>query len=106
MIYHAVGAANHAELTSNMDAYEALLDEFSPIHHMDANDPPLYLSYPSDMTLPPATAAAAIHHGRFGVKLKEQAARIGYAKLWLSIPGTEDAAISSTKFLETVLLEQ
>jgi acetyl esterase/lipase len=106
MIYNAVGAASYAELTNNIDAYEALLVEFSPINHMDAHDPPLYLSYPSDMTLPAATPAAAIHHGMFGVKLKEQADRIGYTKLWLRIPGTEDAAISSTTFLETVLLGQ
>jgi arylsulfatase A-like enzyme/acetyl esterase/lipase len=104
MIYQAVGAASYVELTNTIDAYEALLSEFSPMNHMDADDPPLFLSYPSDMTLPAATVAAAIHHGMFGVKLKEQAGRIGYTKLWLSIPGTEDAAISSTTFLETILL--
>ena len=104
MIHSAVGAASYVELTNKIDAYEALLSEFSPMNHMDADDPPLFLSYPSDMTLPAAKGAAAIHHGMFGVKLKEQAGRIGYTKLWLSIPGTEDAAITSTKFLETILL--
>ena len=57
---------------------------------------PLYLSYPSDMTLPPAMAAAAIHHGRFGMKLKEQADAIGYTNCTLNIPGTVDAEISAT----------
>ncbi len=104
MIYTAVGAANYVELTNNLASYEALLNEFSPITHMDANDPPLYLSYPSDMTLPAATAAAAIHHGMFGVKLKEQADAIGYTNVTLSIPGTVDAAIDATTFLETILL--
>lgn len=106
MIYIAVGAASYVELTNNIASYETLLYEFSPISHMDANDPPLYLSYPSDMTLPAATAAAAIHHGMFGVKLKEQADTIGYTNCTLSIPGTVDAVINSTTFLETILFGQ
>jgi acetyl esterase/lipase len=104
MIYMGVGAGSYANMTNRYAQYETLLKEFSPVTHMDAGDPPLYLAYPGNMTLPPTDAAAAIHHGRFGVKLKEQAAAAGYTKLSLSIPGTADAAVAPVQFLEAILL--
>ncbi|MCF7816454.1 MAG: alpha/beta hydrolase [Kiritimatiellales bacterium] len=107
MIYQAVGAANYAAMMANYAQYKPLLDEFSPINHMDAGDPPLFLTYSANMTLPPATPAAAIHHGTFGVKLKEKAAAIGYAKLDLLIKGTSVPEHYATveAFLDAILLE-
>lgn len=106
MIYKSVGAASYAEMMNNLSQYETLLNEFSPINHMDANDPPLYLTYPLDLTLPPATAAAAIHHGMFGIKLKEKADEIGYAKCTVSIPGhvEPEPYANPNLFLEAILL--
>ena len=73
---------------------------------MDAEDPPLYLTYPADMTLPAATPTAAIHHGMFGIKLKEKADKMGY-KIRLNIPGTINAEFYSNAemFLEMILLK-
>jgi acetyl esterase/lipase len=106
MIYKSVGAASYTDMVNNLSQYEALLNEFSPINHMDANDPPFFLTYPDDMTLPPATAAAAIHHGMFGVKLKERAEEIGYKKVDLLIKGTSAPVhyANADAFLTAVLL--
>ncbi|MFA6172179.1 MAG: alpha/beta hydrolase [Kiritimatiellales bacterium] len=107
MIFKAVGAGSYANMMANYAQYKPLLDEFSPVAHMDAGDPPLFLTYSADMTLPPATPAAAIHHGMFGVKLKEKADATGYSKCDLSIQGTSVPAHYATgqAFLEAVLLQ-
>jgi acetyl esterase/lipase len=107
MIFNAVGAGSYANMMANYEQYKPLFDEFSPINHLDANDPPVFLTYSSDMTLPPATAAAAIHHGMFGVKLKEKADATGYSKCDLLIQGTSVPAHYATgqAFLEAVLLQ-
>ena len=105
MIYRAVGATSYADMIKNYTKYEQLFKEFSPITHMDKNDPPLYLSYPKDMTLPPASPAAAMHHGIFGMKLKEKADEIGYTNCTLQIPGTVDPKMGPMAFLVEALLK-
>jgi hypothetical protein len=59
------------------------------------------------MTLPPSTPAAAIHHGLFGVKLKEKADEIGYTTISLRIPGSvvPETYANGNLFLESVLLK-
>jgi arylformamidase len=105
MIYKAVGATNYEDMIKNYKKYQPLLKEFSPLTHMDKNDPPLYLSYPKEMTLPPASPAAAIHHGMFGIKLKEKADEIGYTNCTLQIPGTVDPKVGPLAFLAEILLK-
>lgn len=107
MIFNAVGAGSYAKMMANYEQYKPLFDEFSPINHLDANDPPVFLTYPSNMTLPPTRSADAIHHGMFGVKLKEKADATGYSKCDLSIQGTSVPAHYATgqAFLEAVLLQ-
>jgi arylformamidase len=78
MIYNAVGAANYQDLINNYNQYKTLIDEFSPINHLDTEDPPLFLIYPGDMTLPALTVNEAIHHPMFGGKLIEKANAVGY----------------------------
>jgi hypothetical protein len=84
------------------------MDEFSPIHHVDADDPPVFLVYPADITLPSPNPAIAIHHGMFGINLKEKADEVGYHKCYLSIPGTMTPSEYSNPetFLETILLQK
>lgn len=102
MIFRGVGAASSLELLRNYDQYKALLEEFSPITHLDADDPPVYLTYPADLSLPPTSMASAIHHGMFGLELKKAADAIGH-RCVLSIPGAEDPGQSAVEFLESVL---
>lgn len=107
MIFKAFGAQSYSDLMQNYNDHKPLLDEFSPINHMDPGDPPLFIIYYSgDITLPPASSVKAIHHGMFGIKLKEKADEIGYSKCDLSIPGIATPAHYATpnQFLEAVLL--
>jgi acetyl esterase/lipase len=106
MIFKSVGAGSYTNLMQNYAQYKPLLDEFSPINHLDADDPPLFLTYSPDMTFPPLAPDAAIHHGMFGVKLKEKADAIGYTKLNLLIKGTSVPQHYATAdlFLNAVLL--
>lgn len=108
MIYKAVGAKSYADLLHNLAHYQPLLDEFSPINHLDANDPPVFLTYSTDMTLPPSTGTKAIHHGMLGIKLKEKADAIGYSKYDLLIQdiSVPEHYASPQLFLEAVLLGQ
>lgn len=50
----------------------------SPITHLSAGDPPVFLQYsqPND-PLPPATTSIGIHHPRFGYFLKERMDKLG-----------------------------
>jgi arylformamidase len=105
MIFKAVGAKSYDDMMKNYAQYQQLLNEFSPLTHMDKNDPPLYLSYPKDMTLPAKSPAAAIHHGMFGMKLKEKADMIGYTNCSLQIPGTVKAEVGPLAFLCEVLFK-
>ena len=102
MIFKAVGAASYADLMNNYAEYKPLIDEFSPINHIDSGDPPLYLIYPGNKYLPPSSPAEAIHHPLFGVKLKEKADKIGY-KMDLDFSGTSNSRVEI--FLEKILLE-
>jgi arylformamidase len=53
-------------------SYKKLYQEFSPINHQDANDPPLYMEYNRGMKLPAARDGESIHHPMFGVKMWEK----------------------------------
>jgi hypothetical protein len=52
--------------------YRAIYQEFSPINHLDANDPPLYMEYNRPMKLPAQSNGDAIHHPMFGVRMWEK----------------------------------
>lgn len=77
MIPNAVGQPSMANVWPSVNyerVYRATYHEFSPINHLDANDPPLYLEYDQPMTLPAKTTSHAIHHPQFGLKLWEKSA--------------------------------
>lgn len=87
MIPAAVSVRSMDQVLANYEDYAALYREFSPITHLDANDPPLLLLYGNqDLTVPAANPGHAIHHAMFGVKLKEQADAIGH-QTHLDLPG-------------------
>jgi len=75
MIPNAVGQLSMADVwpSANYEGkYRAVYQEFSPINHLDANDPPLYLEYNRSMKLPARSDGDAIHHPIFGVKMWEK----------------------------------
>jgi arylformamidase len=77
MIWKAVGEPTIADAMKNYEKHRALYFEFSPYNHLDGNDPPLFMTYGNDMTLPSKDAGHGIHHPVLGLKLKEKADRVG-----------------------------
>ncbi|MDG1240961.1 MAG: DUF642 domain-containing protein [Opitutae bacterium] len=78
MITSAVGELDWDTMLENYDQHQATFEEFSPMNHLTADDPPIYLEYPADLTVPATSYGHAIHHGLFGVKFKEEAEQVGH----------------------------
>ncbi|WP_437221898.1 alpha/beta hydrolase fold domain-containing protein [Planctomicrobium sp. SH661] len=87
MLSSSVGESTIESALAHYDKHLPFYLEFSPINHVDGHDPPLFMSFDKDMTLPPKDVTHAIHHGIFGVKMKEQSDRVGH-ECYLLIPGT------------------
>lgn len=90
MIWFAVGAQDMQDALENYDQHEEMYKEFSPVNHLTSDDPPLFMTYGADMTLPSKNAGHGIHHGMYGVKVKEKADAVGM-ECHLLIPGTSDS---------------
>jgi hypothetical protein len=86
MINMAVGEKTIDGALASYEKYKPLYVEFSPYNHLDQDDPPLFMTYGNNMTLPSENAGHGIHHPVYGVKLKEKADRLGY-ECHLLIPG-------------------
>lgn len=86
MIHKAVGENSIEAALKNYDKHQAQYAEFSPITHVSADDPPLLMTYRGNMSLPSKDAGHGIHHGMFGVKLKEKSDSVGH-ECHLLIPG-------------------
>jgi len=63
MISSAVGESSCEAVLENYAAHESTLKEFSPINHLTQDDPPIYLAYDSDLSMPAKSYGHAIHHG-------------------------------------------
>lgn len=105
MINMAVGEQTMEGALKNYDQYHDLYVEFSPVNHVDGQDPPLFMTYGSDMTLPSKDAGHGIHHPVYGIKLKEKSDRAGH-ECHLLIPGTSKSEkyASAKEFLLAKLL--
>lgn len=77
MINMAVGESTIEGALKNYEQHRALYVEFSPYNHVDRQDPPLFMTYGGDMTLPSKDAGHGIHHPVYGVKLKEKCDSVG-----------------------------
>lgn len=105
MINMAVGEQTMEGALKNYDRYHDLYVEFSPINHVDGQDPPLFMTYGADMTLPSKDAGHGIHHPVYGIKLKEKSDRAGH-ECHLMIPGVSksDKYANAKEFLLAKLL--
>ena len=94
MIHHAVGQPT-MEAVWPSPGYEgghrAVFEEFSPINHLDAGDPPLYMEYSRRMVLPASSDGDAIHHPQFGVKMLEKSKASAGHECHLRFPSSRDA---------------
>lgn len=85
MINMAVGEATIEGALANYEKHRDLYVEFSPINHVTPDDPPLFMTYGGNMTLPSIDAGHGIHHPVYGVKMKEAMDAAG-AECHLVIP--------------------
>lgn len=106
MINMAVGEPTIEGALRNYEKHRALYVEFSPYNHVDAGDPPLFMTYAGNMTLPSKDAGHGIHHPVYGVKMKERADACGM-ECHLVIPGVSKSEKykNATEFLMAKLLE-
>ena len=95
MIWMAVGEPDMESALRNYDQHQELYREFSPFNHVTADDPPLFMSYGGNMTLPSQNAGHGIHHPVFGIQLQEKSKSVGHP-CFLKIPGVSDPAPYST----------
>ena len=104
MIYKAVGEATMADALENYEQHRKLYHEFSAYNHVSKDDPPLFMSYGREMTLPSKNAGHGIHHPMFGIKMKAKADEVGQ-ECHLLIPGTSksDRYQSANDFLMSQL---
>ena len=107
MINMAVGEKTIEAALKNYDKHRTMYVEFSPYNHLDGNDPPLFMSYGNNMTLPSEDASHGIHHPVFGQKMKEKADRTGH-ECHLLIKGVSKSEEYATpnEFLTAKLLAQ
>lgn len=105
MIAMSVGEKTIDEALANYDRHQALYVEFSPYNHLDAGDPPLFMSYGKDMTLPSKDAGHGIHHPVYGVKLKEKSDKLGHeSHLVIPDSSTSERYPTAREFLMGKLL--
>ncbi|MFT5409581.1 MAG: arylformamidase [Verrucomicrobiales bacterium] len=77
MINMAVGEKTIEGALKNYAKHAALFKEFSSYNHVSKDDPPLFMNYGNDMTLPSKNAGHGIHHPVYGVKMKEKCDQVG-----------------------------
>lgn len=107
MINMAVGEPTIEGALKNYDKHKALFVEFSAYNHVSKDDPPLFMSYGGDMTLPSKNAGHGIHHPVYGVKMKEKADQAGMECHLLIGKGTvskSEKYKGANDFIEAVLL--
>lgn len=107
MINLAVGESTIDEALKNYEKHHDLYVEFSPYNHVDTKDPPLFMTYGKDMTLPSKDAGHGIHHPVYGVKLKEKSDSVGH-ECHLLIPGVSKSEkyANAEAFLMAKLLDK
>lgn len=107
MINMAVGERTMEGALKNYAKHAALYKEFSAYNHMSAGDPPLLMTYGSDMTLPSKSAGHGIHHPVYGVKMKEKADKVG-VECHLLIKGVSQSKKyrNANEFILDVLLNR
>lgn len=106
MINMAVGEPTIEGALAHYDKHRSLFVEFSPYNHVTADDPPLFMTYGGNMTLPSQDAGHGIHHPVYGVKMKEKADACGM-ECHLFIPGVSKSEKyqNANEFLMAKLLE-
>jgi len=105
MIYKAVGEKSIEDALKNYSKHEKLYKKFSAYNHLSKDDPPMFLSYAADLSVPSKHLGHGIHHGLFGVKMKEKSAKVGHDKLYLNIGKNDVSKFKNPDaFIDAILL--
>lgn len=106
MIFRAVGEASIEDAIANYDKHAETYREFSAYNHLTKDDPPLFLVYRSDLIVPAKSVGHGIHHGMFGVKMKEKSEEVGHNQVHLSIGTSHQSKVykNSDVFIDHILL--
>ena len=106
MIYKAVGEESMEAALEHYEKHKKLYKQFSAYYHLSSDDPPMYLGYNADVSLPSKSLGHGIHHAMFGLKLKEKAESVGHKQVHLNIKGTDVSRTypSRDDFVFTLLL--
>ncbi len=103
MIASAVGCASMKDVMDHYDKYVATYKEYSPVNHVSKDDPPLWMQYGSPDS-PANNANSAIHHGKFGTKMKEASNKVGHTCYLVYPKGPKQKYPYKQQFLEAMLL--
>ncbi len=107
MIHLSVGESSLQQALDNYDKHRPLYEEFSPYNHLDAQDPPLLMTYRMKLTLPSEDKSHGIHHPVYGLKLKEKSDALGHeCHLVITASSTADPYHSAREFLMEKLTKQ
>ncbi|MCH2206216.1 MAG: alpha/beta hydrolase [Lentisphaerales bacterium] len=106
MLYKPLGLQSVNELMDGWQTYKKLSNECTGLAHISKDDPPVYMNYGKDRTLPAKNNAHGIHHFVFGLLVKEKCDQIGL-KTYLKSSGYKDStALSSEEYIEQLLIEE
>ncbi len=106
MPYQPFGAETAEELISHWDQYKALVLKCSPLTHVTADDPPLFLSYNVNREFPTSSAKNGIHSPIFGEILLEACKQKGvecHLQYWEK--ERPQPAITQQQFINRLLLK-
>ena len=105
MLFKPFGANSIEELKTNWEGkYRDFSNEYTALKHLSKDDPPLFLRY-KDADFPARDTGHGIHHGIFGVILKERADELG-AQVYLQVGNDIPAEMPLHVFVESILIKK
>ncbi|EDM28064.1 probable lipase/esterase [Lentisphaera araneosa HTCC2155] len=102
MLFKPFGVENIEELKKNWESkYKAFSNKYTALQHISKDDPPMFLRY-KDAEFPAKDAGHGIHHGMFGIILKEKADKVG-AKVYVQFKN-RTPEVSQKDFMDSILI--
>ena len=105
MLFKPFGVESIEELKGHWEEkYRDFSNEYTALKHLSADDPPLFLRY-KDADYPARDTGHGIHHGIFGLILKERADEVG-AQVYLQIGQDVTAEKPLHVFVNSILIQK
>ena len=105
MLFKPFGVESVEELKNGWEGkYRDFSNEYTALKHLSKDDPPMFLRY-KDAVFPARDTGHGIHHGIFGLILKERADEVG-AEVYLQIGKDVTAEMPLHVFVNSILIEK